>query len=79
MPFPESVCLLSKNIKTYTYITVILPLLYGCKTWSLTLREEHKMRVSENMVLRKMFGAKTDEVTGEGRRLRNEQLNDLFG
>jgi hypothetical protein len=70
--------LLSKNIKTYTCITVILPLLYGCETWFLTLREEHKMRVSENMVLRKIFGAKRDKVTGEGRRLCDGQLNDLY-
>jgi len=52
--------------------------LYGCETWSLTLREEHRLRVFENRVLRKMCGAKRDEVTGEWRKLRNEELNDLY-
>ncbi|KAJ4435678.1 hypothetical protein ANN_18294 [Periplaneta americana] len=58
--------LLSKNLKVRIYKTVILPLvLYGCETWTLTLREEHRLRVFENKVLRKIFGAKRDEVTGE--------------
>jgi len=52
--------------------------LYGCETWSLTLREERKLRVSENMVLRRIFGPRRDEVTGEWRRLYNEELNDLY-
>ena len=52
--------------------------LYGCKTWSLTLREERKLRVSENMVLRGIFEPRRDEVTGEWRRLHNEELNDLY-
>jgi hypothetical protein len=52
--------------------------LYGCETWSLTLREEHGLRVFENRVLRKIFGVKRDEVTGEWRRLHNEELNDLY-
>ena len=51
--------------------------LYGCETWSLTLREERKLRVFENMVLR-IFGPRRDEVTGEWRRLHNEELNDLY-
>jgi len=51
--------------------------LYGCETWSLTLREEHRLRVFENSVLRTIFGPKRDEVTREWRRLRNEELNDL--
>jgi len=51
--------------------------LYGCETWSLTLREERKLRVFENMVLRRIFGPRRDEVTGEWRRLYNEELNDL--
>ena len=51
--------------------------LYGSETWSLTLREERKLRVSENMVLRRRFGPRRDEVTGEWRRLHNEELNDL--
>jgi len=49
-----------------------------CETWSLTLREERKLRVFENMVLRRIFGPRRDEVTGEWRRLHNEELNDLY-
>ena len=52
--------------------------MYGCETWSLTLREEKKLRVFENMVLRRIFGPRRDEVTGEWRRLHNEELNDLY-
>ena len=52
--------------------------LYGCEAWSLTLREERKLRVFENMVLRRIFGPRRDEVTGEWRRLHNEELNDLY-
>jgi len=52
--------------------------LYGCETWSLTLREERKLRVFENMVLRRIFGPRRDEVTWEWRRLHNEELNDLY-
>ena len=51
--------------------------LYGCETWSLTLREERKLRVFENRVLRRIFGPRRDEVTGEWRRL-HEELNDLY-
>ena len=58
---------------------VLLPVvLYGCETWALTLREERKLRVFENMVLRRIFGPRRAEVTGEWRRLRNEELNDLY-
>ena len=71
--------LLSKNLKIKIYRTIILPLvLYGCETWLLTLREERKPRVFENMVLRRIFGPRRDEVTGEWRRLHNEELNDLY-
>ena len=60
------------------YRIISLPVvLYGCETWSLTLREERKLRVFENIVLRRIFGPRRDEVTGEYRRLRNEELNDL--
>jgi len=70
--------LLSKNLKIKTYRTIILPVvLYGCEAWPLTLREERKLRVFENMVLRRIFGPRRDEVTGEWRRLHNEELNDL--
>jgi len=58
--------LLSKNLKSKICRTIILPeVLYGCETWSLTLREERRLRVFENRVLRKVFGPKMDEVTGE--------------
>jgi hypothetical protein len=53
-------------------------LLYGCETWSLTLREERRLRVFENKVLRRIFGPRRDEVTGDWRRLHNEKLNDLY-
>ena len=71
--------LLSKNIKIKTHRTVVLPVvLYGCETWSPTLREERRLRVLGNRVLRKAFGPKKDEVTGEWGRLHNEGLNDQF-
>jgi hypothetical protein len=71
--------LLSKNTKIKIYRTIILPVvLYGCETWSLTPREEHRLRVFENRVLRRIFGPKRDEVTGEWRRLHNEELNGLY-
>jgi hypothetical protein len=61
------------------YRTITLPVvLYGCETWSLTLREEHRLRVFQNRVLRRIFGPKRDEVTGQRRRLHNEELNDLY-
>ena len=69
----------SKNLKIKIYRTIILPVvLYGCETWSLTSREERKLRVFENMVLRRIFGSRRDEVTGEWRILHNEELNDLY-
>ena len=52
--------------------------LYGCETWSLTLREERKLRVFENTVLRRIFGRSRDEVMGEWRKLHNEELNDFY-
>jgi hypothetical protein len=71
--------LLSKNTKIKIYRTIILPVvLYGCETWSLTLKDEHRLRVFENRVLRRIFGPKRDGVTGEWRRLHNEELNDLY-
>jgi len=73
--------LLSKNlkIKIYIYRTIILPVvLYGYETWVLTLREERKLRVFDNMVLRRISGPRRDEVKGEWRRLHNEELNDLY-
>ena len=59
--------LLSKTLKIKIYKTMILPVvLYGCETWSLILREERKLRVFENMVFRRIFGPRRDEVTGNG-------------
>ena len=71
--------LLSKKLKVKTYKTIILPVvLYGCETWSLTLREEHRLRVFENKVLRKIFGAKKDEITVEWRKLHNAEPLALY-
>jgi hypothetical protein len=59
-------CLLSKNAKIRIYKAITLPIvLYGCETWSLTLREKHRLRVFENKVQRRIFGPKWDKVTGE--------------
>jgi len=66
-------------LKIKIYRNIILPVvLCGCETWSLTLREEHRLRVFENRVLRRVFGHRRGEVTGEWRKLRNEELNDLY-
>jgi hypothetical protein len=71
--------LLSKNIKIRIYRTIILPVvLYGCETWSLTLREEHRLRMFENWVLRRIFGPRRGEVTGDWRKLHNEELHNLY-
>jgi hypothetical protein len=70
--------LLSNNLKIRIYKTIILPVaLYGYETWSLT-REEHRLRVFGNRVLRRIFGPKRDEVTGEWGKLHNEKLHDLY-
>jgi hypothetical protein len=67
--------LLSRNVKVKIYKTIILRVvLYGCDTWSLTLREDYRLRVFENRVLRRIFGPKRDEVTGEWRKLHNEDF-----
>ena len=71
--------LLSENLKIKIYRTIILPVvLYWCEILSLTLREERWLRVFENRVLRRVFGPKRDEVTGEWRKLHNEELSDLY-
>jgi hypothetical protein len=71
--------LLSKSVKVKIYRTIILPLvLYGCETWALTLKEECRLRVFESRVLRRIFGPKRDEVTGEWRRLHNKELYGLY-
>jgi hypothetical protein len=70
--------LISKNLKIKIYKTVILPVvLYGCETWSFTLREDYRLRVIENRVLRKIFGPKR-EKNGSWRKLRNDELHSLY-
>jgi hypothetical protein len=70
---------LSKNFKIKIHKTIILPVvLYGCETWSLTLRQEQRLGVFENRVLRRIFGRKRDEVTGEWTKLHNEEFHDLY-
>ena len=70
--------LLSKNIKINIYRNIILPVFYGCEAWSLILREERRLRLFEKRVLRGIFEPKRDEVTGDWRKLHNEELNDLY-
>jgi hypothetical protein len=70
--------ILSRNVKVKIYKTIILPVLCGCEIWSLTLREEHRLRVFENGVIRSIFGPKRDEVTGEWRKLHSEELHNLY-
>jgi hypothetical protein len=71
--------LLSRNVKVKICKTVILQVvLYGCETWSLTLKEEHRLRVFEIRVLRRIFGLNRDEITGEWRKLHNEELHALY-
>jgi hypothetical protein len=66
-------------VKVRIYKTIILPVvLYGCETWSLTEREEHKLRVFENRLLGSIFGPKRDGVTGGWRKLHNEELHNLY-
>jgi hypothetical protein len=71
--------LLSRNVKVKIHKTIILPVvLYGCETWSLTLREEHRLRVFENRVVRSIFGPNRDEMAGEWRKMHNEELHNLY-
>jgi hypothetical protein len=70
--------LLSRNVNIKIFqTTTLLLVLYGCETWSLTLRKEHRLRVFENRVLRRIFGLKREEVTGGWRKLCNEELHNL--
>jgi hypothetical protein len=72
-------CLLSKNVKIKIYKTIVLPVvLYGCETWSLTLREEYRLRVLERRDLRRIFRSKRNEVTGGWRKLHNEELHNMY-
>jgi hypothetical protein len=71
--------LLSTNLKIKIHKTIILPVIvYGCATWSLTLREARRLSVFENRALRRIFGRKRDEVTGEWRKLHNKELNNPY-
>jgi hypothetical protein len=71
--------MISVFLKIRIYETIILPVvLYGCETWSLTLRQEHRLMVLENRVLRRIFGPKRDEVTGSWRKLHNEEPHNLY-
>jgi hypothetical protein len=71
--------MLPKNIKIKIYKTIILPVVpYGCATWSLTLREECRLKVFDNRVLKRIFGLKMDEVIGGWRKLHNEELHNLY-
>jgi hypothetical protein len=71
--------LLPKNLKIRIYKNIILPVvLYWCETWSLALREQHRLSVFENRVLRRIFGLRRDEVTGEWRKLHNKELHDFY-
>jgi hypothetical protein len=68
-----------RNVKVKIYKTIILPaVLYECETWSLTLREEHRLRVFENRVMRRMFGPGRDDMTGEWRKFHNDELRNLY-
>jgi hypothetical protein len=65
--------------RIYTHKIIVLPVvLYGCETWSLTLREEYRLRVFENRMLRRIFGPKRVEVTGDWRKLHNEVFHNLY-
>jgi hypothetical protein len=74
-----SSCLLSRYAKVRIYKTIILPVVfYGCETLSLTLREEHGLKVFENRVLRRIFEPKVDEVRGEWEKLHNREIHNLY-
>ena len=76
---PLSSRLLYKNFKIKIYRTIILPVvLYVCETWSLTLREQRRLRLFENRLLRRIFGPKRNELKGEWRKVHNEELSDLY-
>jgi hypothetical protein len=70
--------LLSINLKIKIYRNLILPVLYGCEAWSPTLREEHRLRVFEYRVLRKILGPKRDEIWEELRKLHVDELHHLY-
>jgi hypothetical protein len=72
-------CLLSRNVKVKIYKNIILTVvLYGCETWSVTLKEDHRLGVFENRVVRRIFGPKRDEVIGDWRKLHSGELHNLY-
>jgi hypothetical protein len=73
-----SSCFLSKILEIKIYRTLILPVLYGYETWSLTFREEYRLRVFDNRVLRRTFVPKRDKVTGEWKKLCSEEVNNMY-
>jgi hypothetical protein len=74
-----SSCLLSRNVKVKIYKNIILlVVLYGCETWSLSLKEKYRLRVFENRVLGRIFGPKREEVTGEWRKLHSGELHNFY-
>ena len=73
--FPTGLVSSKKKLFAMTFAPTFI---YGCETWFLTLREEHRLRVVENKVLRNIFGAKRDEITGEWRKLHNAELHALY-
>jgi hypothetical protein len=70
--------MLSFSSESFVFLKILPVVLYGCETWFLTLREEQRLRVSENRVLRRIFGPKSEEVAGAWRRLYNEKLHNLY-
>jgi hypothetical protein len=79
LPFSPEPSVFTSVVKKSKNENIILPvILYGRETWSLTLREEHRLKVFENKVMRRIFGSKRDEVTGGWRKLHNEELRDLY-
>ena len=77
--FHERLMMMMMKYKDKIYRYIILPVvLYGCETWSLTLREERRLRVFENRVQRRISGPKTDEITAEWKKLHKEEVNDLY-
>jgi hypothetical protein len=77
LAFESKTCTMKRRVAK-CLMTVIKLVLYGCETWALTLREEHRLRVFENRVLRRIFGPKREEVTGGWRKLHNEELHNLL-
>jgi hypothetical protein len=78
-PEPSAFSSAVEKLKIRIYNTIVFSVvLYGCETWFLILRKEHRLRVFENRVLRRVFQPKRDEVTGGWRKLRNEELHDLY-